>query len=443
MSFRQFVSLGKNIFRSGEFKKKAVLGAGVCLTAGGFIYQSILANEYPETTVYSWGYGGFGQLGLQNENNYYNPTEIEVLSDKKIKKVEAGKSISMALTHNGEVYSWGKNKGGILGHEDRLSFNMTQPERIEKLLGQKVKQISCGQFHMAAVTEDGDVYTWGNKEFGKLGHEDEQKQEQKIKIKRGNLSHDYLQDSMLPQKIESLGNIKAKQVACGVQFTVVLSEDGKVYTFGYNQYGSLGYVSDQNSVSTPQLVKGLNDIVKISAGYSFCAAITKQGKLYTWGNNRNGQLGNSQNLYQTQPSIVTGFGSQNSIVDVSCGDNFIAALTQLGQLYTWGFGGDGQLGHGNKSDLYAPRHIEFKQKIIKVACGGSHTAFITEDNQLYQFGRGSEGQLGIGQNVTSEASFRSTPNLVQNLKGKQVIDVTCGGEHTIAITQEFQKPIKK
>lgn len=76
----------------------------------------------------------------------------------------------MALTTNGEVYSWGKNKGGILGHDDRSSFNKTQPEKIEKLLGVKVAAVSSGQFHMAALTQDGQIYTWGNKEFGKLGH---------------------------------------------------------------------------------------------------------------------------------------------------------------------------------------------------------------------------------------------------------------------------------
>ncbi|EGR32173.1 regulator of chromosome condensation, putative [Ichthyophthirius multifiliis] len=403
------------------------------LVTSGFFAQSIFTDTPPQKTVYAWGYGNFGQLGLANENNQYSPQEVEKLSDRNIIKVKANKSVSMALSQDGKVYTWGKNKGGILGHYDITSFNMIQPELVEKLENIQIKQISCGPFHMAAISQDGELYTWGNKDHGKLGHEIQQKSN-KVEIKRGNQNYDYAEGSMLPTKVQSLNGIKCKQVSCGGQFTVVLTENGEVYSFGNSMKGQLGYQSEETGNFQPKKIPDLQNIINIDCGQQFSAAVSSSGKVYTWGNNDHGQLGNNQSIYQARPNQVTGFGG-NKIINISCGDNFIAALSNEGKLFTWGYGNDGQLGHSNRNDLYAPKQIEFKEKIIKVDCGGTHTAFLTQNNQLYLFGRGNEGQLGIGENIESEAAIRTTPKIVEFFKKMKVVDVTCGGEYTLAITE--------
>jgi alpha-tubulin suppressor-like RCC1 family protein len=105
-------------------------------------------------------------------------------------------------------------------------------------------------------------------------------------------------------------------------------------------------------------------------------ALTEGGKIYVWGNNNFGQLGigslNSINI----PIIVDALNHEK-VIDISCGDNFSGAITESGEVYTWGFGNEGQLGHGDKSDQMLPRKIQINEKIKKISCGGAHAAFLT------------------------------------------------------------------
>lgn len=98
--------------------------------------------------------------------------------------------------------------------------------------------------------------------------------------------------------------------------------------------------------------------------------------------------------------------SAHKIVDISCGDNFTGVVTQSGDVYTWGFGNEGQLGHGDKSDQPLPRKIQINEKITKISCGGAHTALLTAQNKLLMMGRGREGQLGRFFNDEANSGYR-------------------------------------
>ena len=98
---------------------------------------------------------------------------------------------------------------------------------------------------------------------------------------------------------------------------------------------------------------------------------------------------------------------------------------------------EGQLGHGNKSDLRTPKLLEFNDKIARVACGNGHTAFITDKGDLYLFGRGREGQLGREGMIESAATYRTVPTKVESLRNRKIIQVACGDYHTLALTEEI------
>jgi RCC1 and BTB domain-containing protein len=105
--------------------------------------------------------------------------------------------------------------------------------------------------------------------------------------------------------------------------------------------------------------------------------------------------------------------SNKKIVLISCGDYHSAALSENGELYTWGGGGQynrGQCGHGDLRDVDTPKKIEFfkVKKIMKVVCGGYHTIILLEDNNLFGFGKGTYGQCGWG--VSEDIS---TPKLIK------------------------------
>ena len=96
---------------------------------------------------------------------------------------------------------------------------------------------------------------------------------------------------------------------------------------------------------------------------------------------------------------------------------------------------DGELGHGDKSDLKTPKLLEFEKKIKSISCGNGHTAFISADNQLYMFGRGREGQLGRADTLESSVTYRTKPQLVEGLKSKKVVEIKCGGDHNLAVVE--------
>eukprot|EP00831_Metopus_contortus_P085511 TRINITY_DN995_c0_g1_i6.p1 TRINITY_DN995_c0_g1~~TRINITY_DN995_c0_g1_i6.p1 ORF type:complete len:171 (-),score=44.80 TRINITY_DN995_c0_g1_i6:34-501(-) len=128
------------------------------------------------------------------------------------------------------------------------------------------------------------------------------------------------------------------------------------------------------------------------------------------------------------------------VVDIACGEEHAALMTSSGEVFTWGYGLDGQLGHSAKANLSAPKKIEkFNEKASKICCGGGHTAILTTNNELYLFGRGRDGQLGKGDMLESVASSHLVPTKVEYF-GKEkmkVVDVALGTNHTLSITEEI------
>ena len=93
------------------------------------------------------------------------------------------------------------------------------------------------------------------------------------------------------------------------------------------------------------------------------------------------------------------------VKDFSCGEDHAAYVDNNGNVFTWGFGGDGQLGHGDTNSMVTPKKLQFfnDKKVVKVECGGGHTAFLTDQNEVYMCGKGRDGQLGRGDQLESVA----------------------------------------
>jgi len=146
-----------------------------------------------------------------------------------------------------------------------------------------------------------------------------------------------------------LSGKKVVKIACGAKHTVALTEDGSVYTWGYGRKGALGH-SDSESVMQPKKVETLPaGIVRVDAGASHTIVMDTAGKLYSFGDNTFGQLGlNVDSLKETTPKKILTSASQGKILDFSCGDEHSAYVDSRGNVHTWGYGIDGQLGHNVK-----------------------------------------------------------------------------------------------
>ncbi|URD93408.1 Regulator of chromosome condensation (RCC1) repeat [Musa troglodytarum] len=293
------------------------------------------AYSESDDQVYSWGWGDFGRLGHGNSSDVFTPQPIKALQGLKIKQIACGDSHCLAVTMDGELGSEPKRTTWSW-HNRGLSYT-TKDSSISGLCD---KMIAAGAEHTAAVTEDGDLYGWGWGRYGNLGLGDRN-------------------DRLIPEKVAS---IKMVLVACGWRHTITVSSSGNLYTYGWSKYGQLGHGDFEDHLS-PQWLEALKDscISQISGGWRHTMALTSDGRLYGWGWNKFGQLGITDNDDPCSPVQVK-FPEEQKVKQISCGWRHTLALTERGNVFSWGRGTSGQLGHGDIVDRNIPKMIEVISK---------------------------------------------------------------------------------
>ncbi|KAG8071013.1 hypothetical protein GUJ93_ZPchr0006g45541 [Zizania palustris] len=290
-----------------------------------------------ELQLYSWGWGDFGRLGHGNSSDVFNPQPIEVLQGVRITQIACADSHCLVVTAAGQVHSWGRNQNGQLGlgnTEDSLL-----PQKIQAFQGVCVKTIAAGAEHTAAVTEDGDLYGWGWGRYGNLGLGDRN-------------------DRSVPEKVSSVEGEKMVLVACGWRHTMTVSASGSLYTYGWSKYGQLGH-GDFEDHLVPHNLEALKHVAisQISGGWRHTMALAADGKLYGWGWNKFGQVGVADNVDHCSPVQVR-FPNEQKVVQVACGWRHTVALTETKNVFSWGRGTSGQLGHGEIIDRNTPKMID-------------------------------------------------------------------------------------
>uniref|UniRef100_A0A8C6KSS6 HECT and RLD domain containing E3 ubiquitin protein ligase 3 n=1 Tax=Nothobranchius furzeri TaxID=105023 RepID=A0A8C6KSS6_NOTFU len=220
------------------------------------------------------------------------------------------------------------------------------------------------------------------------------------------------------------------EVACGGQHTLFLLHDGSVYTCGFNGCRQLGHNKDG---SFPELVGALDTqkITMVSCGWAHSMAVNEQGQVFAWGAGDRGQLGlgTAENAVRI-PRLVKRL-CDHSISQVMCGNQHCIALSRgKKQSVLWLVAL--KLSHPSllSSDRAVPCHVKFlrSQKVVYISCGDEHTAALTKDGGLFTFGDGSWGQLGHGS-----TNNELLPRRVLELMGTEVSQVACGRHHTLAL----------
>lgn len=338
----------------------------------------------------------------------------------------------MKFTH-GEVQKQ-YNKKGVLGNQTGISSkNQKIPRIIQSLKNKEIIDISMGNHHMGAVTKNGEVYTWGHLSYGKLGHSlDILNPELDLTSTSGRSSIDKSKIK-IPKKIEKIP--KAKKVLCKYNNTFILTEEGEVLVLGSFEKGINGTGRKREAIEVPEKIKEFKNkkITSLSGGNNFCLALDDQGKVYSWGLNNYGQLGEGDSYVEDRPVKIEAL-ENSKIIKISCGENFAMALNDQGKVFSWGMGNCGQLGHGNKEDIKTPMVIHFEEEVCDISCGDTHSAFLTRNGEVFVFGNGKEGQMGRGGEVESSAGYRVSPMGVNFFKdnGLRVNSIFCGGYHNIA-----------
>jgi len=252
----------------------------------------------------------------------------------------------------------------------------------------------------------------------------------------GQLGDDTMTDASAPLPVLH-GAIPTDQtvvsVVCGDSHSVALTAAGRVYAWGSNSYGQLG--NGVNTSSTlPVAVSALagETVVAVAAGANFSLAITDEGEVYAWGYNLFGQLGNGTTTNSNVPVAVSALAGKR-VVAISAGGGFALALTGDGVVYAWGQNVLGQLGNGTYvGTVTTPAQVTgfSGRTVVAISCGASHTLALTADGAVYAWGYNYDGQLGIG---TTTASNR--PAEVTALSGQGVSALQAGTYHSLALTE--------
>jgi alpha-tubulin suppressor-like RCC1 family protein len=250
-----------------------------------------------------------------------------------------------------------------------------------------VTDIAAGGYHSLAVGEGGAVYTWGFNGYGQLGLGD----------------HGDDTNRNVPTEVPGVNEVVA--VAAGADHSFVLSRDGTVMACGDNRTGQLG-PGDTDDRDTFTVVAGLRGVVDIVGGENHSIAVTAEGGLYTWGTGRAiGHGGDHTTTQRLVPTKVTGGGiGEAVVVQVAAGYDHSMALMASGELYAWGEGENGQLGHGGKEKLAVPRVVEGLGGAVVCMSGGEKYSLVTTaEGRVLAFGGKARfvvcGGLGLGTGV--------------------------------------------
>ena len=371
--------------------------------------------------IYAWGRNTSGELGIGTTLARSNvPIAVKTtgtpMDGKVVKQVEGGGryegSHSIALASDGTVYTWGLNQYGQLGNN--TTTNSRSPIAVQvagtPLAGKTIVQIAAGADHSLALDSDGALYAWGSNAYGQLGNGTTTNSSVPVAVKIAGTP---------------LAGKTIVQIAAGANHNMVLTSDGAVYTWGWNYHGQLGNNTKTNSntivavqtISTPIAGK---KIVKIAAGQGHSLALTDDGMVYAWGRNDTGQLGNNATTDAMLPVAVTVTGtpmSNKTIVEIASGARHSLAIDSSGKVYAWGHNGSGQLGNNSTVNALTPVAVQAPadKNIIQVSGSGwlgASSSALASDGTVYSWGRGFDGQLGDGTNNDSSVPVITTINLV-------------------------------
>ena len=351
-------------------------------------------------SLYTWGDNKYGQLGLGDKaNRYYYPSENQKINiPDKINELiglkDTGYDTSerttfykfslYAITENGELYAWGDNSDGQLGIGN--TDNQTKPVKVTGITG-KIKQLITlkkydgeaffDYFYVYAITEDGSLYAWGYNGEGLLGVGDKM-------------------DRNTPTKVNLPGKIKELMHNSYSVYTIL--EDGSLYAWN-------------NNTPTPTKINLPGKVINLIGQF----AILEDGSLYAWGSNENGQLGiGSENDYVDTPTKVNLPGKVKEVKQ-SAFSSSTYVLLEDGTLYTCGSNYYGQLGLGSdEKKVSIPTKVDLPDTIKELITNDYSVYAILEDGSLYAWGDNRyNGELGVG----SENDYVNTPTKV-NLPGK-------------------------
>ena len=372
-------------------------------------------------------------MELENFNELHLEENAEVITEKGLLK----KGDNWFVDSEGKVYTWGINDSGQLGNGNDNNSNVpicisNQEENVLK--GKRITRVSSSRDTLIALDSEGNVYTWGNNVYGQLGDGTE------LECRKVPICISDIEGNVLKGRIITEVYIEEATV-------IALDNEGKVYTWGSNDSGQLGNGNNNNSnfpicISDIEgnIIKG-RIITEVYIENSAVIALDNEGKVYTWGSNYNGKLGEGTTTNNNVPICISNIEGNvlkgRIITEVYIENSTVIALDNEGKVYTWGSNGSGQLGNGITEDGYFYNYCSIPicisdlegnalkgKTIVQICLNLGTVVALDNEGKVYTWGDNVYGQLGDG----TELGYRNVPICISNqeenvLKGKTIEDL--------------------
>ncbi|MGR6836864.1 fibronectin type III domain-containing protein [Syntrophomonas erecta] len=327
-------------------------------------------------------------------------------------KIAAGGRHTLLIDSAGNVWAWGQNDYGQLGTANKEQ--QLEPVKVDSL--NNVVAVAAGDNHSLALDEDGNVYAWGRNNLYQLGN-------------------DTTVDSLTPTKV--FEGVKA--IAAAANYSLALKIDGTVWGWGEPGEANCGYALTNGNGRTPvQMMYNTNrptdihpfeNVKGIAAAPRFAAYLFNDGRIC-----RQGYFIDTVGAPTYSPRGH--YSSLMGVQGIVAGDEFVAALLEDSTVATLGHNILGQFGNGGQSNATPASPVPYAKvkdltNVVGIATGGAHGIALKSDGTVWPWGKNQYGQLGNGNNIVS-----LVPIQVQRLSG---ITAVAGGKDNTLAMQSDQK----
>ena len=321
--------------------------------------------------VVSWGGNQFGELGDYTHLDSTNPVHIVGLTN--IVKIASGLNHSLAIDANGALWAWGDNQYAQLGSGDLNSTN--RPVQVAGMTDSVIAMAGGSEEYgyaiSSAIKSDGSVWTWGKTHYNPCSG---------------------AELTTVPAQIGSFTNAVA--VSVGGKHSLVLLNDGLVWSWGEELGGQLGDGNQWGVSQVPVPVLGLSNIVAICAGAYHSLALDIDGGVWAWGMNDSGQLGDGG----SEAAMVLPVMVFSNAVQIAAGVSHSLVLDDQGNVWAWGRNNVGQLGDGSINDTNLPMQLLTVSNVVAIVAGSDASAAIDAAGNIWQWGSSDSDATSWGWN---------------------------------------------
>ncbi len=326
-------------------------------------------------TLWCWGANDSGQLGDGTNTNRPLPVQVTALGSS-VAEVSVGDLYTCARKTDGSLWCWGNNASGQLGNG--TAVDTSTPTQVTAL-GTGVAEISAGDLFACARKTDGTAWCWGS----------------------GPLGDGTGTPALAPVQVPGLSGVA--QVSTGDGAACARKTDGSLWCWGFNTFGVVGDGTTNDQLSPVQVTTG---VACVSVGDLFACATKSDGTVWCWGTNDKGELGDGTTTNHFSPAAVPGLPAQAATVTAN-GRHACSALTD-GRLYCWGWNGAGELGDGTTVDRHSPTQVAaLSSSSVQVSAGVNQNSCASlVDGSIWCWGSDSSAQVGDGAGLTRTSPVR-------------------------------------